>query len=324
MNMPSRVARGLVSVALALVTSLVVAQEYPAKTIRLVVPFPPGGVADNMARAYSQELQKSWGQSIVVDNRPGAGTTIAADNVAKSPADGYTIYLTNIGHSSSAAFYSKLPYDAEKDFAPVTILFDTPSILAATPSLPANNVKELIALAKAKPKEINFASAGNGTASHLFAENLKVMAGIDIVHIPYKGTAPALVDLMSGAVHVIFEPMGTMLPHIRSGKLKSLGITTAKRVQAAPDIPTIAESGLPGFDMSTWYGILVPAGTPPAVIKKLHGELVRITRLPEMKERLTAQGAESVANTPEQFSVIIKNDIQRWSMLIKRAGISLN
>jgi len=324
MNKQRKLIVGLVALLITSAAGFVGAQDYPTKPVRLVVSFPPGGVADIMARAYGQELQRSWGQPVVVDNRPGAGTTIAADLVAKAPADGYTIYLTNMGHSISAIFYRKLPYDAEKDFAPVTVLADVPSIFAASQSLPANTIQELIALAKAKPGQLNFASAGNGTASHLFGEYFKVLAGIDIVHVPYKGTAPALSDLMSGRVNLIFEPIGTMLPHVRAGKLKALGITTAKRSQAAPDIPSIAEAGVSGFETSTWYGILVPAGTPPFVIRKLHSELVRITQLPEMKERLLSQGLEPVASSSEQFAATIKRDMQRWSMLIKEAGITIN
>jgi tripartite-type tricarboxylate transporter receptor subunit TctC len=322
MNKIRRLAIGLAAVAAIGAAGVAAAQDYPNKPVRLVVPFPPGGVADNMARAYGQELAKAWRQPVVVENRPGAGTTIGADFVAKSPGDGYTIYLTNVGHSSSAAVYRKLPYNADKDFTPVSLLADVPSILAATPSLPANNVKELIALAKAKPGTINFASAGTGTGSHLMGEYLRALAGIDIVHVPYKGTAPAFADLSTGRVSLIFEPIGTMLPHIRAGKLKALGVTTAKRSPVAPEIPAIAEA-LPGYDTSTWYGILAPAGTPPEVVRKIHGELVRITQSPEMKERLLAQGLQPVANTPEQFAGILKADVQRWTKLVKDAGITV-
>ena len=302
--------------------SLAAAQGYPNKPVRLVLPYPPGGVADIMARAYSSELSKAWQQPVVVENRPGAGTTIGADFIAKAPADGYTIYLTNVGHSTSAALYNKLPYNAEKDFTPVSLLADVPSVLAAAPSLPVNNVKELIALAKAKPGTINFASAGIGTGSHLMGEYLKALASIDIVHVPYKGTAPAFADLSSGRVSLIFEPIGTMLPHIRSGKLKALGVTTSKRSPVAPEIPAIAEA-VPSFDTSTWYGILVPAGTPPDVVGKIYRELVRITESPEMKERMLAQGMQPVANSPEQFAIFLKADVQRWRKLVKDVGITL-
>lgn len=317
-----RLTIGLAAVVAMGATGLATAQDYPNKPVRLVVPFPPGGTADNMARAYGQELAKAWGQPVVVENRAGAGTTIGADFVAKSPADGYTIFLTNMGHSSSAAVYRKLPYNVEKDFTPVSLLADVPSILAVTPSLPVNSVKELIALAKSKPGSITFASAGTGSGSHLMGEYLKALAGIDIVHVPYKGTAPAFADLSSGRVSLIFEPVGTMLPHIRAGKLKALGVTTTKRSPVAPEIPAIAES-LPGYDTSTWYGVLVPAGTPTGVVRKLHGDLVRITQSPEMKERLLAQGLQPVANTPAQFGAVLKADIQRWSKLVKDAGISV-
>lgn len=317
-----RLTIGLAAVAAIGAAGVAAAQDYPNKPVRLVVPFPPGGVADNLARAYGQELAKAWGQPVVVENRPGAGTTIGADFVAKSPADGYTIYLTNVGHSTSAAVYRKLPYNADKDFTPVSVLADVPSILAATPSLPAKDIKELIALAKSKPGTINFASAGTGTGSHLMGEYLKALAGIDIVHVPYKGTAPAFADLSSGRVSLIFEPIGTMLPHIRAGKLKALGVTTAKRSPVAPEVPAIAEV-LPGFDTSTWYGILAPAGTPPEVVRKIHGELVRITEGSEMKKRLLAQGLQPVGNTPEQFGDILKADVQRWTKLVKEAGITV-
>jgi tripartite-type tricarboxylate transporter receptor subunit TctC len=304
-------------------SSIAGAQDYPSKPIRLVVPFPTGGVADIMARAYGEELSKAWKQPVVVDNRPGAGTTIGAAAVANSPADGYTIFLTNVAHSSSAAVYPKLPYNAEKDFAPVSLLADVPSILAAPPSLPANDVKGLIALAKSKPGSVHFASAGIGTGSHLMGEYLKALAGIDIVHVPYKGTAPAFADLISGRVGLIFEPISTMLPHIKAGKLKALGISSAKRSPIAQDIPAIAEQ-LPGYDASTWYGVLVPAATPQEVVNKLHRELVRITHEPQMKERLLAQGLEPVASDPAQFSVALKTDFERWSKLVKDAGITVD
>jgi len=303
---------------------LAAAQEYPTKPIRLIVPFPPGGVADIWARRFGQELHKAWGQQVVIDNRPGAGTTLAANIVSKATSDGYTIYITNIGHSMSAGLYRKLPYDVLADFAPITVVGDVTSVLAANLGLPASSAKELIAYAKAKPGQINFASAGNGTASHLYGEYMKLLAHIDMVHVPYKGTAPALTDLLAGRVSLIIEPMPSILPHIKAGKLKALGVTTAKRASAAPEIPSIAESGVPGFDVSTWYGILAPAQTRRPIIKKLHSELVRSVQSREMKERFAAEGAEPVGNTPEQFSAIIKADVERWSKVIQKTGIVIN
>lgn len=302
----------------------VVSAEYPTRQIQLIVPFPPGGVADLWARKFGQELATAWGQPVVVENRPGAGTTIAAAIVAKSPADGYTIYITNIGHPMSAGLYRNLSYDVEADFSPITIVANVTSILAATPSLPANSTKELIALARAKPGNVNYASAGNGTASHLFAEYLKLLAGINLTHVPYKGTAPALGDLMSNRVQLIIEPMPTMLPHIKAGKLKALGVTTAKRAPAAPEIPSLAESGVPGFDISIWYGFLAPRAIPKSELSKLHSELARIARSPEMGQFFASQGAEPVGNTPEEFATIIRSDIARWSKVVKEAGISVN
>ncbi len=324
MSRPRKAFFALAALSAALAAGAAAAQAYPSKPVRLITPFPPGGVADIWSRAYAQELTRTWGQPVVVDNRPGAGTTIGADIVAKAPADGHTIFLTNLGHSISAALYAKLPYDVQKDFAPITLLGDVTSILAASPALPASTTKELIALARAKPGQLNFASAGNGTASHLFGEYLKLQARIDLVHVPYKGTAPALADLIGGRVNLIFEPMPSVLPHVRAGKLKALGVTTAKRSQAAPEIPPIAEAGLPGFDVTIWYGVLAPARTPQPIVTRLHGELVRITRSPEMKERFTSQGAEPVASTPQEFAATIGKDMKRWSQVITEAKISVN
>jgi tripartite-type tricarboxylate transporter receptor subunit TctC len=313
----------LAAAAVAQVT-FATAEQYPDKPIRLIVPFPPGGVADIWARRFGQELVKAWGQQVVIDNRPGAGTTLAANIVSKAPPDGYTIYLTNIGHSMSAGLYRKLPYDVLNDFAPITIVGDVTSVLAANLALPASSAKELIAYAKSKPGQINFASAGNGTASHLYGEYMKLLANIDLVHVPYKGTAPALSDLLAGRVSLIIEPMPSILPHIKAGKLKALGVTTAKRAAAAPDMPSLAESGLPGFDVSTWYGMLAPVQTPAAIIKKLNDELVRSVKSKEMRERFAAEGAEPVGNTPKEFHAIIKVDIERWSKVIQKAGITIN
>ena len=311
----------LVASFAALAAHGVAAQEFPTKPVRLIVAFPPGGVADIMARDYAHELSSRLGQTVVVENKPGAGTTIGADFVAKSAPDGHTLYLTNIGQSISAAFYKKLPDDVDTDFSPVAILADVPSVLAAPVDFPANNVAELIELAKKEPGTINFASAGNGTGSHMFGEYLKSLAEIDIVHVPYKGTAPAFTDLITGRVSLIFEPIGTMLPHLASGKTKALGVSTSERVNAAPDIPAIAESGLPDFDVSTWYGVLAPAGTPKAVIEKLNGEFVAVTNEPKMQERLRSQGAVPVGNTPEEFQAVITRDIERWKGVMEASGI---
>jgi tripartite-type tricarboxylate transporter receptor subunit TctC len=300
------------------------AQSYPNKTIRLLVGFPPGGGADFTARLMAMKLSETFGQQVVVDNRPGANAIIASELAAKSPADGYTLLnAVSASHAINPNFYAKLPYDAVKDFAPVTEVALTPLILVVPPSLPVSNVKELITLAKSRPGEINFASAGAGNVTHLAAELFKSMTGINIVHVPYKGSAPALVDLMAGQLSMYFDTMPSSLPHVRAGKLKALAVTSAKRSLAAPDIPTVAESGLPGYETSSWFGILAPAGTPAAVVSKLNHELVNIIRAPDTLERMKSQGLDPVGNSPEEFAAVIKGDIAKWGKVIKEAKITI-
>ena len=294
---------------------------YPAKAIRYVVPFPAGGPLDIVARALGQELNKSWNQPIIIDNRPGAGGNIGADLVAKAPADGYTILMGAVStHAINVTLYSKLPYDPVRDFAPVTLITSVPNVLVVHPSVPAISVKELIALAKAKPGQINFASGSTGSAGHLAGELFKTMAGVNMVHIPYKGAAPAVVDLLGGHVSLMFDNMSSALPNIKSGRVRALAVTTLQRSPLLPQLPTISEAGLRGFDISTWFGIFAPAGTPPDIVARLNTETVRILNTREMKERLLALGAEPAGNKPDEFAAFVRLEIQKYARVVKASG----
>ena len=294
---------------------------YPAKAIRYVVPFPAGGPLDIVARALGQELNKSWNQPIIIDNRPGAGGNIGADLVAKAPADGYTILMGAVStHAINVTLYSKLPYDPVRDFAPITLITSVPNVLVVHPSVPAISVKELIALAKAKPGQINFASGSTGSAGHLAGELFKTMAGVNMVHIPYKGAAPAVVDLLGGHVSLMFDNMSSALPNIKSGRVRALAVTTLKRSPLLPQLPTISEAGLRGFDISTWFGIFAPAGTPPDIVARLNTETVRILNTREMKERLLALGAEPAGNKPDEFAAFVRLEIQKYARVVKASG----
>ena len=294
---------------------------YPAKPVRFVVPFPAGGPLDIVARAIGQELSKSWGQPVIIDNRPGAGGNIGADLVAKAPADGYTILMGAVStHAINVSLYNKLPYDPIRDFAPVTLITSVPNVLVVHPSVPVKNVQELIALAKARPGQLNFASGSTGSAGHLAGELFKSMAGVDMTHIPYKGAAPDVIDLMAGQVSLMFDNMASALPYIKAGRVRALAVTTLKRSPLLPQLPTISEVGLRGFDISTWFGIFAPAGTPPDVVAKLNTEIVRILHTPEMKERLAALGAEPIGNKPDEFSAFIKAEIPKYAKVIKASG----
>ncbi len=299
------------------------AQDYPNKPVRVIFPFAAGGAGDIIARAYGQKFTDKFGQSWVLDNRGGAGSTIGTELAAKAPADGYTLLQCNLTLAVSAAAYSKLPYDIARDFAPITTTVNVVSILAVTPSLPVSGVKDLIAYAKAKPGQLSFASAGTGSTSHMSGELFKRMTGIEMVHVPYKGTGPALPDLLAGRVHLIFEPMPTMLPHVRAGRMRALGVTTARRSSAASDIPTIAEQGLDGYDVVLWYGMVAPAGTPKPVVGKLHAAFVEFAASAEIKEQLSSIGAEPATMSPADFGAMIKRDLARWKKVALEAGIRL-
>jgi tripartite-type tricarboxylate transporter receptor subunit TctC len=314
-------------VATTLVTSVsgAYAADYPNKPIRLVVPFAAGGTTDFLARAIAQDLGTSMGTTVVVDNRPGAGGNIGSDLVARSEPDGYTLLLGTVGtHAINASLYKKMPYDTVKDFAPISLVASVPNILVVHPSVPAKSVKELIALAKAKPGTLAFASSGNGSSIHLSGELFKSMAEVDMFHVPYKGSGPALTDLVGGQVQLMFDNMPSSFPHVKAGRLRALAVTSAKRSPAAPDVPTIAESGVPGYEAVAWFGILAPAGTPPEIVKKLNTEIAKTLKSPEVTKRLASQGAEPVSNTPEQFAAYIKSEMAKWAKVVKASGAQVD
>lgn len=320
MNIVSRICCALLWFA----TSVACAQGYPSKPVRMVVPFPPGGTTDILARAVGQKLSEAWNQQVIIDNRPGAGGNIGTDIVAKAPADGYTLLMGTVGTQAiNASLYAKLPYDPVKDFAPVTLVASVPNVLVVNATIPAKSVKELIALAKAKPGQLTFASSGNGTSIHLSGELFKTMTGTFMLHIPYKGSAPALTDLMGGQTNMMFDNLPSSMPHIKSGMLRALAVTSAKRSPALPDVPTIAEAGVPGYEASSWFGVLAPAGTPKEIVARLNADIVKVLAAPDIKERLSAQGADPVGNTPEQFAAYIRTEQIKWAKVVKDSGAKI-
>lgn len=297
------------------------ADNYPSKAIRLVVPFPPAGTADILARTIGQKLTERWGQQVIIDNRPGAGGNIGANVVAKAPPDGYTLLMGTAGtHGINASVYSKMPYDTLKDFIPITLVASVPNLLTVNPSIPVKSVKELIALAKAKPGQLTFGSSGNGTAVHLAGELLKTQAGIDLVHVPYKGSAQATSDLLSGHISMIFSAAPGAMPYVKAGRLRVLAVTSVRRMPALPDIPTMIEAGVPDYEAESWFGMFAPAGTPNGVIAKLNAAIVEILQTPEMKQRLSDQGAEPVGNTSAQFAVYVKEEMAKWAKVVNASG----
>jgi len=301
------------------------AQGYPEKPIRLVVHFPPGGPTDIVGRAIAQKLTAAWGQQVIVDNRPSAGGVVGVEAVVHANPDGYTLLLGTGGSMAIApAFNAKLPYNVFTDLASVSLVVINPQILVFHPAFAPNSVRELVALARAQPGLINYASVGPGSPNHLGMEMLKAMAGIDLVHIPYKGTAAALTDLLAGQVSLMFNSMPSVLPQVRNGKLKGIAVGSARRSAAAPDIPTVAESGLPGFDYVTWYGLYAPAATPKAIIRKLNAEIVRMLADPELAQRLAVQGADPQSSTPEGLARYMREEHARWKKVITTAGIRVD
>jgi tripartite-type tricarboxylate transporter receptor subunit TctC len=299
------------------------AAEYPNRPIRLMVTFPPGGSADFQARILGAKLTEQLGQQLVVDNRSGASGIVALELVAKSQADGYTLLLGPLSALAiNPALFSKLPYDSVKDFAPISMTSRVTLALAASPSLSANSVKELIALAKASPGKLSYGSTGIGNVTHLAGEMLKSKSGIDLVHVPYKGAGPQLIDVMSGHVAVGFVSLTAAIPHVRAGRLKALVVTSKQRSGAAPDIPTVSEVGLPDLEIATgWFGILAPARTPKAVVSRLNAEIVKVIQMPEVQERFIGQGLDPATSTADEFSAIIKSDLAKWARIVREAGI---
>lgn len=319
MNKIPQTAAALLLAAFATAAS---AQSWPAaKPITLVVPFPAGGTTDVLARALADKLGTALGQTVIVESKPGAGATLGADFVAKSKPDGYTLLMGAIHHTIAPAVFKKVPYDLQKDFAPVTTVALVPNVLVVNANNPAKNVADLVAQAKAKPNELNYGSNGNGTAQHLIGTQFENMNGIQITHIPYKGSGPLTTDLIGGQVTMSFDTVTPVLPHIKSGKLKPLAVTTGKRSSALPDVPTLAESGLKGFDIGTWFGVLAPVATPKDIVARLNLEAVKIIQSPDFRKRMDEIGAEPIGNTPEQMGKQIRDDVEKFAKLVKDAKV---
>lgn len=321
--------RHLLTSALAALTALATggpasAQAFPNKPIKIVVPYTPGGPTDIPARLVGQKLAELLGQPVIIENKPGAGGNIGADAVAKASADGYTLLLVTTGHAINPSLYPKLAYDLTTDLVAVSQLTSSPMVVVANVNLNVNSIKDLIGLAKAKPGALNFASAGNGASTHLAPELLSMMAGIKMNHIPYRGSAPALADVMAGHAQVAFDYMTSTMPHVRSGKLKGLATTGATRSPAAQDLPTVAESGVPGFEVVGWNGVMAPAGTPPDVIAKLNAAIKQALAMPEVSERLTGLGANVVWNTPTDFGAFVKAEVAKWDKVVKASGAKID
>ena len=297
------------------------AQAWPEKPVTLVVPFPAGGTTDVLARALAERLQQSLGQPVIVESKPGAGATLGADHVAKAKADGYTLLVGAVHHTIATSVYKKLPYDFQKDFAPLTVIAMVPNVLAVSANSPAKSVAELVAQAKAAKPELSYGSNGNGTAQHLIGTQFQNLTGTTLLHIPYKGSGPLTTDLLGGQVTMSFDTITPVLPHIQAGKLRPLAVTTAKRSSALPNVPTLAESGLAGFDLGTWFGVLAPVATPKPVLARLSDEMMKIIRSPEFQKRMAEIGAEPIGNTPEQMARQIKDDTEKFSKLVKQANV---
>ncbi len=308
-------------VAFVLICGSAWAQSYPTKPVRIVVPFPPGGSTDIVARDVAQKLTQAWGQTVMVENRAGGGTTIGTDAVAKAAPDGYTLLMAPAPFTINPSLLAKLPYDTLADFAPVTLVYTTPLVLVVNPNVPAKSVAEFTALAKSRPRQLNFGSSGTGGSNHLAGELFNAMAGVKMVHIPYKGNAPALADLVGGHVDAIFNGITSAVALVRSGNLRALAVTSRKRSEALPDIPTLDELGLKGFEAVAWSGINAPAKTPHEVIARIHAEVKRIIQMPEVRVRLKDEGSDPIGNTPEEYASFIRDEIAKWAKVIKFANV---
>lgn len=308
---------------ISMIGGAAMAQVWPGKPISLVVPFPTGGTTDVLARAVGAELSKSLGQPVIVESKPGAGATLGADFVAKAKPDGYTLLMGAVHHTIATSVYKKLPYSFQNDFAPVTTVALVPNILVVNPAIPARNVAELVSHAKANAGKLTFGSNGNGTAQHLIGAQFEVMGGVEILHVPYKGSGPLTTDLLGGQISMSFDTITPVLQSIKSGKLRALAVTTAKRSSALPDVPTLDESGMKGFNLGTWFGILAPAATPKDIVVRLNTEIVKIINSPDFKKKMSEIGAEPVGNTPEQMATQIKEDTERYAKLVKDAKVTI-
>lgn len=321
-----RVARVIILCLITLVTlnGRVLAQEYPVQSIRMIVPWPAGGSSDTLARILGQRLSSMWGQQVMIDNRPGAGTTIGNEVVAKALPDGYTLMVTATALVASSFLYSHLSYKVDRDFVPISLVATAPSVLVTHPSLPVKSVNELIALARANRSRINYASGGNGSSDHIAAELFKTLAHIDMTHIPYKGATPALVDLIAGNTQVMFSIAITAMPHVRAGKLRALGVTNAKRSTLLPDLPTIAEAGVPGYAFETWLGVLAPTGIASTIVMKINGGVKKILTIDEIRDRLKSMGAEPVGSTPDEFAARIRADLSTIREVVRLSGMKVD
>ncbi|AVS66109.1 tripartite tricarboxylate transporter substrate binding protein [Paracidovorax avenae] len=319
--------RGLIAAAAAcaLLPGLAAAQAFPSKPITIIVPFAAGGTTDILARIIAQGMGAELGQSVVVDNRAGAGGNIGGQVAARAPADGYTLFMGTVGtHAINAALYRKMPFDPVKDFAPLTRVANVPNLLVANPAQPFKTVQELIAYAKANPGKINFGSSGSGSSIHLSGELFKSMAKVDMQHVPYKGSAPAVTDLLGNQIAIMFDNMPSAIQHVRSGKLRAIAVTTAKRSPELPDVPTIAESGVPGYEATSWFGMFAPAATPAPVVAKLNATIVKVLAQPDIRKKLAEQGAEAAGETPAQFADFIQKESVKWGKVVRESGASVD
>lgn len=315
------ITRALFSLALVVLACTAQSQTYPTKPVRMVVAFAPGGGTDIVGRIIGQKLTEMWPHPIVVDNRPGAGSTVGTAMTAKAPPDGYTISMTSMSHAINATLYRTLPYDSIKDFAPVILTARAPNVLVVHPSVAAQTVKELVALAKARPGQLNFSSSGTGGVSHLSAELFRAVAGIDIVHIPYKGAGPAMTALLGGEAQVMMATAPVSLPQMKANRVRGLAISSRQRSPLAPGMPTIAESGFPGFETDTWYGLLAPAGTPAAIVRRINADTARVLEMPDVKGAFEQQGAQTAGGTPDEFRRFIQSEIGKWEKAIRVAKV---
>ncbi|ACB35437.1 conserved hypothetical protein [Leptothrix cholodnii SP-6] len=312
-----------IALTLAVSGGSAMAQAWPAKPITLIVPFPAGGTTDVLARALGEKLQQSLGQPVIVENKPGAGATLGADYVAKSKPDGYTLLMGAVHHTIAPAVYKKMAYDFQKDFAPITTVALVPNVLVVNAATPARNVAELVALAKAKPGESTYGSNGNGTAQHLIGTQFQNLTGADLVHVPYKGSGPLATDLLGGQITMSFDTITPVLPHIKSGKLRALAVTTSKRSAALPDVPTLDEAGLKGFNIGTWFGVLAPVATPKEVVARLNAEMVKVIQSADFRKRMDEIGAEPIGNSAEQMAQQIRGETEKFAKLVKDAKVTI-